>query len=46
VIIAVPVDPNDISRGIAEAFPHDRLIMKLVQLDEQTGELSAVNVGT
>jgi hypothetical protein len=46
VIIAVPVDPNDIERGIADAFPHDRLIMKLVQLDEQTGEFSAVNVGT
>jgi hypothetical protein len=41
VIIAVPVD-----RGIAEAFPHDRLIMRLVQLNEQTGEFLAVNVGT
>jgi hypothetical protein len=46
VIIAVPVDPNDIDRGIADAFPHDRLVMKLVQLCEQTGEFRAVNVGT
>ena len=46
VIIGVPVDPNDIRRGLAGAHPHDRLIMKVVALDEATGEFFAINVGT
>ena len=45
VIIGVPVDPNDIDRGLAQAYPHNRLIMKLVALNERTGEFRAVNVG-
>jgi hypothetical protein len=42
VIIAVPIDTNDLTRGIAEAFPQPRLIMRLVEIKEQTGEFRAI----
>jgi hypothetical protein len=46
VIIGVPNDPNDVGRGMKEAFPQPKLIMRLVALDEETGEFFAINVGT
>ena len=46
VIIAVAKDPSASPREILECYPHDRLIMKLIDLDEETGEFIAHNVGT
>jgi hypothetical protein len=41
VIIAVPIDQNDVARGIAEVYPQDRLVMRVVELNESTGEFRA-----
>lgn len=45
VIITVAEDPAATPRKIAKCFPHDRLIMKISELNEETGEFIAVNIG-
>jgi hypothetical protein len=45
VVIAVAEDTQALPRVIARCHPHDRLVMRLVDLDEKTGEFLAVNVG-
>ena len=45
VVIIEAVDPNAQPREIARSFPHRRLIMKLVDLNDETGEFRAINVG-
>jgi hypothetical protein len=46
VVIAVAKDTKASPRTIARCFPQDRMVMKLIDLNEQTGEFRAVNVGT
>ena len=45
VVIIEAVDQNAQPREIARSFPHRRLIMKLVDLNDETGEFRAINVG-
>ena len=45
VVITVARDVAAATRQIAEVYPHERMMMKLVDLDEETGDFSAVNVG-
>jgi hypothetical protein len=45
VVIATAKDVNADTREIEDAHYHERLIMKLVELNEDTGEFRAVNVG-
>jgi hypothetical protein len=46
VVIVVAIDVNAEPREIAESFPQTRLLMKLTELNEETGEFRAINVGT
>jgi hypothetical protein len=46
VVITEAIDVRASPRQIANAYPQERLLMKLVALNEATGEFSAVNVGT
>jgi hypothetical protein len=45
VVIIEAIDQSAQPREIARSFPQKRLRMKLTNLDEETGEFSAVNVG-
>jgi hypothetical protein len=45
VVIIEAVDEQAQPRSIARSFPHKRLLMKLIELNEETGEFSAINVG-
>jgi hypothetical protein len=44
-VITIAEDLNASSRKIAHCYPADRIVMKLLELDEKTGEFRAVNVG-
>lgn len=46
VVITEAVDVTASPRRIARAYPQERLLIKLVELNEITGEFSAVNVGS
>jgi len=46
VVITVAEDIKSSPRKIARCFPQDRMVMKLLDLNEQTGEFRAINVGT
>jgi hypothetical protein len=46
VIITTAKDTDVEPREVADAFYHERMIMKIKDLDEETGEFSAVNIGT
>ncbi len=41
VVITVAEDLKAKRRKIADSFPQDRMIMRLIKLDEQTGEFFA-----
>ena len=45
VVIIEAVDKRAEPRRIARSFAHKRLLMKLVELNEETGEFRAINVG-
>jgi hypothetical protein len=45
VVITTAKDVNAEPREIEDAHYHERLIMKLIELNEDTGEFRAVNVG-
>jgi hypothetical protein len=45
VVIIEAKDLNVDKREIAESYAQRRMVMKLVELNEETGEFSAVNVG-
>ncbi len=45
VVITRAVDVGAHPREIAECFPQDRLLMRITDLNEETGEFAAVNVG-
>jgi hypothetical protein len=45
VVITVAEDINSLPRKIARSFPQDRMLMKLLDFNEQTGEFRAINVG-
>lgn len=45
VVVVTAKDTNAEPREIEDAYYHERLIMKLVELDDQTGEFRAINVG-
>ena len=44
VVVTIARDINANPRSIAECFPHDRLIMRITELDRQTGEFRAVSI--
>ena len=44
VVMITAKDPNVRPRSIAKRFPHPALIMKLIDLDETTGEFRAESV--
>jgi hypothetical protein len=44
VVIAVAKDINVDPRSIAESYPQDRLVMRLIDLNEDTGEFRAVAI--
>ncbi len=44
VVITVANDVNARTREIAEAYPQPRMMMRLIELNEGTGEFRAVNV--
>jgi hypothetical protein len=46
VVIVRAVDQNAQDRAIGEAFPRKDLLMRLSELRVDSGEFSAVNVGT
>jgi len=46
VVIIEAKDVNADTREIADCIVQQRMVMKLVELDEQTGEFRAVNVGS
>lgn len=45
VVVTVAEDEAASPRKIRDAYPQERMIMKLVQLNEDTSEFRAVNVG-
>jgi hypothetical protein len=45
VVISVARDVNAAQLEIASAFDHPRLLMKLTDLDETSGEFRAINTG-
>ena len=45
VVITVAKDVNASPREIAKCFPQERMLMRLVELNEDTGEFRAENVG-
>jgi hypothetical protein len=45
VVIAVAENIRASPRKIADCYPQNRMVMKLLDVDEQTGEFRAVNVG-
>lgn len=45
VVIIRATDVAEVPRSIADAFPRTDLLMKLQDLNDATGEFSAVNVG-
>lgn len=45
VVIVIAKDEKAHPRQIAESFAQKRMIMKLMDLNEETGEFSAINVG-
>ena len=46
VAITVAKDPKAYPRSIAKCYPHRTLVMKLVKLNEDTGEFRAVSVSS
>jgi len=44
VVIAVAKDTNADPRAISECYPQDKLIMRLLELNEDTGEFRAISV--
>ena len=46
VVVIEAEDARAEPRRIAKSFPQTRLMMKLTELNETTGEFSAINVGT
>ncbi len=46
VVIAVAKDVTAVPREIADCFPQDRILMRITDLNEDTGEFRAVMVGS
>lgn len=44
VVVAIAEDVTAVPREIKECFPHPNLTMKIVELNEDTGEFRAVSV--
>ena len=44
VVIAVAEDVEASPRAIKECFPHEKLVMKILELDENTGEFHAISL--
>lgn len=44
VIIAVPKDPAASPRSIKECFPHERLKMRIIHIDDGTGDFLAERI--
>jgi hypothetical protein len=44
VVMVVAKDIKAVPRSIAKRYPHPTLVMKLIKLDERTGEFSAKSV--
>jgi hypothetical protein len=44
VVVVIAEDPNASQRKIADSYPRRNLLMKLTDLNESTGEFSAISV--
>lgn len=45
VVVAIAKDTAAIPRAIKECFPHPKLVMRITELNEETGEFRAVSEG-
>lgn len=43
VVVAIEQDTSAIPRAIKECFPHPKLIMRITELDRETGEFRAIS---